>query len=110
MASLAALEHGPLADPATPATKAEPKGDGFVLSGTVTDAMGAVVADVDVDAFDASTGLEVTLFADNSDATLVEAPVMVGGHADATDWIKMMDLLHERLADGFGIELPEVDG
>jgi alkylation response protein AidB-like acyl-CoA dehydrogenase len=33
VASLAALEHGPLADPAAPLTKAEPKGDGFVLSG-----------------------------------------------------------------------------
>jgi alkylation response protein AidB-like acyl-CoA dehydrogenase len=32
-AAIAALEHGPLADPAAPATKAEPKGDGFVLSG-----------------------------------------------------------------------------
>ncbi len=33
VASLAVLEHGPLADPAAPLTKAEPKGDGFVLSG-----------------------------------------------------------------------------
>jgi len=33
VASLAALEHGPLADPARPATKAEAKGEGFVLSG-----------------------------------------------------------------------------
>lgn len=32
-AALAVLEHGPLADPAAPQTKAEPKGDGFVLSG-----------------------------------------------------------------------------
>ncbi len=32
-ASLAVLEHGPLADPAQPSTKAEPKGDDFVLSG-----------------------------------------------------------------------------
>jgi alkylation response protein AidB-like acyl-CoA dehydrogenase len=34
VASLAVLEHGPLADPAAPLTKAEPKGDGFVLSGS----------------------------------------------------------------------------
>ena len=33
VASLAVLEHGPLADPAAPATTAEPTGDGFVLSG-----------------------------------------------------------------------------
>lgn len=33
VASLAVLEHGPLADAARPLTKAEPKGDGFVLSG-----------------------------------------------------------------------------
>jgi len=33
VASLAVLEHGPLADPAAPLTKAEPKGQGFVLSG-----------------------------------------------------------------------------
>lgn len=32
-AALAVLEHGPLADPGAPQTKAEPKGDGFVLSG-----------------------------------------------------------------------------
>jgi alkylation response protein AidB-like acyl-CoA dehydrogenase len=32
-AAIAALEHGPVADPAAPSTKAEPKGDGFVLSG-----------------------------------------------------------------------------
>ncbi len=35
VASLAVLEHGPLADPAAPLTKAEPKGGNwFVLSGT----------------------------------------------------------------------------
>lgn len=34
VASLAVLEHGPLADPSAPLTKVEPKGDGFVLSGT----------------------------------------------------------------------------
>jgi acyl-CoA dehydrogenase len=33
VASLAVLEHGPLADASAPLTKAEPKGDGFVLSG-----------------------------------------------------------------------------
>jgi len=33
VASLAVLEHGPLADASAPQTKAEPKGDGFVLSG-----------------------------------------------------------------------------
>lgn len=33
VASLAILEHGPLADASAPITKAEPKGDGFVLSG-----------------------------------------------------------------------------
>jgi len=33
VASLAVLEHGPLADAAAPTAKAEPKGDGFVLSG-----------------------------------------------------------------------------
>jgi alkylation response protein AidB-like acyl-CoA dehydrogenase len=32
-AALAVLEHGPLADAAAPATKAEPKGEGYVLSG-----------------------------------------------------------------------------
>jgi alkylation response protein AidB-like acyl-CoA dehydrogenase len=34
VASLAVLEHGALADPAAPRTKVEPKGEGFVLSGT----------------------------------------------------------------------------
>ena len=48
--------------------------------------------------------------ADRSDAEIVELPAMVGGHADATDWIAMMDLMHARLADGLGIELPEDDG
>jgi alkylation response protein AidB-like acyl-CoA dehydrogenase len=33
VASLAVLEHSPLADAAAPLTKAEPKGDGFVISG-----------------------------------------------------------------------------
>jgi acyl-CoA dehydrogenase len=34
VASLAVLEHGPLTDPAAPLTKAEPKGEGFVISGS----------------------------------------------------------------------------
>ena len=54
-----------------------------------------------------SNGRTVEKVALESGSRVVELPTMVDGDPRATDWIAMMDLLHERVAWGLGVELPD---
>lgn len=43
--------------------------------------------------------------AQETDAVVLELPLMVAGDPAATDWIALMDLLHERLLAAYGLSL-----
>jgi zinc/manganese transport system substrate-binding protein len=43
--------------------------------------------------------------AQETGASVLELPLMVGGDPEATDWIALMDLLHERLLAAYGLSL-----
>ena len=43
--------------------------------------------------------------AERTGARVVELPTMVGGVEGASSWIAMMELLHRRLAEAFGVEV-----
>jgi hypothetical protein len=79
---LAATTLGPVSVAATTSLGTIQVEPGFVVTGTVTDAGGQVMAEVDVDAFLAGTLTEQTLFADNSNASGIYAVILPAGTFD----------------------------
>ncbi len=53
-----------------------------------------------------SNNASVARIAEAGGAKIVELPNMCGGVAGADSWIAMMDLMHQRLGDAFGIAAP----
>lgn len=54
-----------------------------------------------------SNGRHVEKVARETDAEVLELPTMVDGNEHAGDWIALIDHLFARLAEGYGVTLPE---